>query len=191
MEQQQQQGVISGVFSVVIPGQPVITNFMQIDDSRSYIDVSNPGSVNQLTIFLQQDLPEGLGIGVFYSRSADTTNCEFIGAIGNAQPSDTFHTGWSLNPDLMNLPAIRLIFVADNLASFKDLYDITKENPSLKEYAKKVAQNLVSFMESFDQSAFDVGPNYWVLPNNILDRWYTRFEAKFKHDPTFVLRQGD
>ena len=45
-----------------------------------------------------------------------------------------------------------------------------------------------SYMESFN--AGTAGGDQLVLPSNVLERWFTRFEDRFRRDPDFLVRRG-
>ena len=49
------------------------------------------------------------GVALYYSSPPDYSGMTFVGAIANARPSDIFHTGWSLNPNVNTLSEIKLV----------------------------------------------------------------------------------
>ena len=55
-----------------------------------------------------------------------------------------------------------------------------------EDFAKRVAFNLFRFMESFSSK---VAGDQLVVPGNVIDRWFTRFQEKFRRDPDFLARQ--
>ena len=76
----------------------------------------------------------------------------FVGAIGNMRPSDIFHTGWSLNPNVNIHPEIKLIVTLEPLENIQTQIQVQQETDFNKEYAKKVAQNLFNYLQSFEQN---------------------------------------
>ena len=52
---------------------------------------------------------------LYYSSPPNYAGMTFIGAIANARPSDIFHTGWSLNPDVNILPEVKLVVALESL----------------------------------------------------------------------------
>ena len=54
-----------------------------------------------------------------------------------------------------------------------------------EDFAKRVAFNLFRFMESFGGADGDK----IMVPTNILDLWFKRFQHKFQRDPDFLARQ--
>ena len=57
-----------------------------------------------------------------------------------------------------------------------------------QEYAKRVAMDLYHFMESFNVGT--QGGEHLVLPTNCLERWFLKFDEKYKRDPDFLLHAG-
>jgi ribulose-phosphate 3-epimerase len=56
---------------------------------------------------------------------------------------------------------------------------------SKETFAKRVAMDLFRYMESF-QAATAVSADHMVVPMNVLDRWFTKFQDKFRRDPDFL-----
>jgi Protein of unknown function (DUF775) len=56
--------------------------------------------------------------------------------------------------------------------------------------AHKIAEDLYNFMMSFDTGGA-TGNQTMVVPANIFDRWWKRFEAKVKRDPNFFLKDSN
>lgn len=54
-----------------------------------------------------------------------------------------------------------------------------------EDFAKRVAFNLFRYMESFGGATGDK----IVVPTNVLDSWFKRFQEKFQRDPDFLARQ--
>lgn len=171
------------MFAIVFPGQPVMHNFLQISDTQWTTDVLFSEAVNNLTFFLTNPLPEGYALALSSAFDPYTT-IEFVGAIANERPSDIIHTGWSLKRDSSSKP-IKLLISMELISNIVTLVQNKSHNDIRQVYAKKVALNLFRFMESFNTSSSN--PQLLVLPYDILDRWLTRFETKFRLDPNFVL----
>lgn len=57
-----------------------------------------------------------------------------------------------------------------------------------EEFAKLVGVDLFRFMESFQKTA--VG-DHLVVPANVLDRWFFRFQEKYRKDPDFLSRDKE
>jgi protein Hikeshi len=54
-----------------------------------------------------------------------------------------------------------------------------------EDFAKRVAFNLFRYIESFGGRAGD----QIMVPTNVLDQWFTKFQEKFRRDPDFLARQ--
>mmetsp|Transcript_253 Transcript_253/g.556 ORF Transcript_253/g.556 Transcript_253/m.556 type:complete len:91 (+) Transcript_253:424-696(+) len=59
-----------------------------------------------------------------------------------------------------------------------------------EEFAKRVAMDLFRFLESFNAGTV-VGPDQLVVPANFLDRWFQKFQNKFRRDPDFLTRDAE
>ena len=58
--------------------------------------------------------------------------------------------------------------------------------------AQKIALDLFHFMQSFDTPTHNTNNNNMMMvPTNIFDRWYQRFENRYRRDPNFFLKKSD
>ncbi len=161
-------------FGLAIPGRPVITEFAPDGPGRFFVDIPNPHEISDFCIFLTSPLPQAdHGMSVYYGLAG----WQFVGAISNAKPTAILNPGWALNPDVNSQPAVRLALVFESGPEILTKLQTVEQNDFRKVFAKKVALNLVHFMESFGG-----------IPTAALDRWFTKFEEKFKRDPNFVLK---
>eukprot|EP01066_Platyproteum_vivax_P014838 Platyproteum_vivax@DN6628_c0_g1_i1.p1 len=176
-------------FGIVIPGRPVIVQFVADNapqPTQWITEIETPRDVSDMAVFLSAPLGlPNVGIAVFWS-AAPFENFQYLGAISDLKPSSILSTGWSLNPDVVQLPSLRILLALKSAEELAALIEVTPPLDLRKDYAKKIALNLFRFIESFSQ----VGANGLIqCPNNILDSWFLRFEEKFKKDPSFILRQ--
>lgn len=88
-------------FAVIVPGQAPIAAF-QFTNGIFHFDLANPQGIQYLTIVLTSPIPEGSGLSLHYSLPP-YESMSYMGAISNGKPSDTFSTGWGMNPDVMSL----------------------------------------------------------------------------------------
>ena len=51
-----------------------------------------------------------------------------------------------------------------------------------------MAMNLFHFMESYSTAG---AGDHLVLPTNALERWFIKFDEKFKRDPDFLMHGGE
>ena len=61
---------------------------------------------------------------------------------------------------------------------------------SKETFAKRVATDLFRYMESF-QAATAISAEHMVVPMNVLDRWFIKFQDKFRRDPDFLTRREE
>ncbi len=71
----------------------------------------------------------------------------------------------------------------------------TMKEDSRRTYARCVAQNLYNFMNSYSSDLSTINPynssNYMVVPQDFLDKWFKKFEEKFRRDPNFIFKTTD
>ena len=72
--------------------------------------IANPGQVNVIGFFMNTPVADSTqGASLSYSLPPEYSGMTFIGAIANSRPSDIFHTGWALNPNINQLTELKLI----------------------------------------------------------------------------------
>ena len=80
------------------------------------------------------------------------------------------------------------------MSSLVDIEKTMKED-SRRTYARCVAQNLYNFMNSYSSDLSTINPynssNYMVVPQDFLDKWFKKFEEKFRRDHKFIFRTTD
>jgi len=173
------------MFGIIIPGQPPISNFTQISETQWTLDLPSPSQINNITFYLQSPLPEGYAAALSYSKPPFQA-IEFLGAIANERASDIFHTAWSFNPELQGVEVVKLLVSVEVISSIESLVVDKANNDIRQQYAKKVALNLYRFMESFNRNT-EPQNEVLILPCDVLDKWLSKFDQKFKMDPYFVL----
>lgn len=65
---------------------------------------------------------------------------------------------------------------------------VNKESAKMgarEDFARRVAFNLFRFIESFGSRSGD----QIIAPSNVIDRWFLKFQQKFRRDPDFLARQ--
>lgn len=80
--------------------------------------------------------------------------------------------------------------VSTCVSRVKSLRVSTLASGSKEEFAKRVAMDLFRYMESF-QAATLINAEQMVVPLNILDRWFNKFQDKFRRDPDFLTRAAE
>ena len=94
------------MIGIIIPGNP-LTRGGPITENMVVLDIQEPKNVNNISLFLEQPIPEGFGAALYFSIYP-YNDLQFIGCCANQRPSDIFYTGWSLNPDISNNTPIKI-----------------------------------------------------------------------------------
>jgi hypothetical protein len=212
---QQQQATAAPLgpqtFGLVVSGWPVRTDFHPVDPTgRKFVlrlycpgDLPAPiSSVSELTVFALAPIPLDHGALVYWQieaagtgTNATATGFELLGSITADRPSSVFQTGWSEHEQLLEIASAQSVVVTigvslEPLANVQNLTSSLRDHQQTKLFvAQRVALDLFNFMASFD--AGTGGNQHMVVPKNIFDRWFQRFENRFRRDPTFFLRNKD
>lgn len=95
------------MIGILLPGSPLITGG-PITNNMVVIDVINPKVINNISLFLNEPIPDNYVAAMYYSVPP-FQNMQFIGCVANIRPSDIFYTGWSLNPNVNVYQEIKVI----------------------------------------------------------------------------------
>jgi len=173
-------------FGLIVPGQPVITNFQQGSKGKFSVRLKNPISIDNVCFFFRPGIKmPPLGVVVYFS--IDNKQWHLLGSISSNKPSEIFKTGWSTFPAMAPCKSVTLGISVESIDTVKNLQrGVGRDN---RELAMHVAKNLHSFMTSF---AKPVPPslgisNAIIVPSDIVDRWMTKFKSKYEKDPTFFI----
>ena len=114
---------------------------------------------------------------------------QYLGAVANTMPSDTFSTGFPLKPEFDGVGSVKLCLQAQ---SFEEIANLVRCTDGQKEYSKLVAHNLYNFMMSYHNAEMVVnnanGREFLVLPSDVFTRWMKKFDEKWAKDPNFILK---
>jgi hypothetical protein len=199
------------VVGLIVPGGPVRTDFVPVDPSgtKFALTLNSPGdlpspvaSTGELVCFLVPNahIPPNHGILLYWQLSLQNTpnsatGFELLGCLTPDRPSEIFRTGWSEHDQFLGLthgqPATITIGLSmeclesvNNLASGSSTAASHARRPLV---AQKIAQDLFNFMQSFDTAGMN-GEEEMLVPQNLFERWWKRFETKSKRDPNFFLK---
>jgi hypothetical protein len=205
-------------FGLIIPGHLVRSDFVQVDNLKFSLSLNCPGdicvplqAIRQIVFFVYPaaPVPPNHGVLCYWQISSApaptvplappiSTGFQLLGAVTPESPSAVFNTGWSENEDVINLLSnigssvvtITIGVSLEPLANIKNIGDVDSRIQQGKLFvAQKIASDLFKFMQSFDTGS--AGANMMVVPNNIFDRWFQRFENRFRRDPNFFLKTED
>jgi len=93
------------MLGVLVPGNPIME--IAITGEFSLFEINDPKRINNIGLFLIKPIPDDLGAALFFSVSPYESK-EFIGCVANIRPSDTFYTGWNMNPIVNNQQTIKV-----------------------------------------------------------------------------------
>lgn len=194
-------------FGIIVPGMPVRYDFAPVDGSgtKFALQLQSPGDlpspltlVNEVVGFLGTALPAGQGVLLYWQLvlPQEQSGFELLGALTTDNPSQILRTGWSEHDQFLSIPpqqpvtiniglSIEPLEVVTNLAA-----TATAKNSKRPLVAQKIAQDLYNFMQSFDSSGGNTNGQL-VVPQNIFERWWKRFETKSRRDPNFFLKTAD
>ncbi|KAH0983582.1 hypothetical protein GBA52_010759 [Prunus armeniaca] len=168
-----------------------ISSFSQIDTFHWILDMNTfvgeaYDQVREMCIFLLNNftLPPDKALAVYIQSPG--SSFFFCGAVTVARPSAVLSLPWpepggelQLTADAVPLSAKIGVSVED-LASLPSL-DVTAEK-RIERLAMKVGENLFNFMQSF----CGVDGSKLVVPMDILDRWFKKFQERAKRDPEYL-----
>ncbi|XP_058744783.1 protein OPI10 homolog [Vicia villosa] len=185
------------MFGVVFPNRSFpldISTFAQIDTFHWILDMNTfvgeaYDQVTEICIFLLNSftLPPDKALAVYVQSPGSPF--VFCGAVTIARPSAVLSLSWpepgsgsvlpQLTADAQQLSAKIGVSVED-LATLPSL-DVAGEK-RIERLAMKVGENLFNFMQSF----CGVDGSKLIVPMDILDRWFKKFQEKAKRDPEYL-----
>ncbi|KAF6168569.1 hypothetical protein GIB67_005181 [Kingdonia uniflora] len=185
------------MFGVVFPNRsfPIdISTFSQVDTFHWILDMNTfvgeaYDQIREICIFLLNGftLPADKALAVYIQSPGSPFL--FCGAVSIARPSAVLTLSW---PDPIGGGQLQLTS-ADSApvsakigVSVEDLVTLPSLDvgaQSRVEYlAMKVGENLFNFMQSF----CGVDGSRLIVPMDILDRWFKKFQEKAKRDPDYL-----
>eukprot|EP00884_Botryococcus_braunii_P002350 jgi/Botrbrau1/12115/Bobra.0186s0033.1 len=181
------------VFAVFFVGSsyPITqANFQQVDPTHWVLDVLATVSpayrqLEEISLFLLQPglLEAGLAMALYVSVGG--AEWQYRGYVSSSHPSEVMPLQWP-EPTPSSAPTVQLGVSLEPEAEARQ-----KEGSKLagrQEFAKRVAMDLYRYMESFNEGSLG---DRLLLPTNVLERWFTRFDEKFKRDPDYLMRHGE
>lgn len=205
--QPQQLPVQQPLFGLIIPGKAVLTEFVQVDATKFSLTVQCDGTtvpapslIREIVFFLTNPaaIPPNHGVVIYWQMTSNAnvpTGFALLGAVTAEQPSAVLATGWSENvqiAEMSSAPAPTAITFGLSLEPIENMFNIGAVQSRVEQgklhVARKIAGDLFRYMQSFDTGA---AAQHLVVPNNIFDRWFQRFENRFRRDPNFFLKSDD
>ncbi|KAL8532302.1 hypothetical protein ACS0TY_008775 [Phlomoides rotata] len=185
------------MFGVVFPNRSFpldISTFTQIDTTHWLLDMNHfvgesYDSIREICIFLLNNyaLPPDKALALYIQSPG--SNFLFCGAVTLSRPSAVLSLSWPepggggvpqlTAPDASPLSAKIGVSIED-LAALPSL-DVAAES-KIERMALKVGENLFNFMQSF----CGIDGSKLIVPTDILDRWFKKFQERAKRDPEYL-----
>lgn len=106
-------------FGLLIPGQPMITNF-ECTNNIYHMDLPNPKSVANISLYLTQPIPENYAITLHFSLPP-YNEMQYLGAVANERSSDTFSTGFPFKAEFDAVNTVKLCLQAQSYEEIANL----------------------------------------------------------------------
>lgn len=108
---------------------------------------------------------------------------EYRGCVTVNEPSNTFSLTWPVDE---NGNSFELAEIGVSLEPIEECLQKDNKISGNKEmFAQRVALDLWNFLKSFTTGT----ETHLVVPKDVFDRWYEKFQTKFRRDPDFITRQ--
>ncbi|CAL5371531.1 unnamed protein product [Camellia sinensis] len=183
------------MFGVVFPNRSFpmdISSFAQIDTTHWILDMNTfvgeaYDSIREVCMFLLNglSLPPDKALAVYIQSPGSPFL--YCGAVTVVRPSAVLSLPWPEPGGQMQLTApdaaplsAKIGVSVEDLATLPSL-DVAAEK-RIEHLAMKVGENLFNFMQSF----CGVDGSRLVVPMDILDRWFKKFQERAKRDPEYL-----
>lgn len=205
------------MFGVIVSGRPVLTDAQAVSETQFAFQIPSVPPFSHIVVFLLPGttLPDGTAAAV-YAQLPNTSEFKLLGAIANEKPSAIFKVnnkaggpagggvgdddamidgGAPLNgvaapPLALGISVEPAIQVAANLEQLKAQGStnpklgtemVLRQNPvTTKVLAQRIIKNCYDFLTSWGSGD--------TVPLKAFQAWWTKFESKIEHDPSFLER---
>ena len=164
-------------FGVVVPGRPVLANFVMVDAAKCVASIERPAEVSELCFFLlpAHQLPRSMCAALYYS--VDGANYSVLGSVSAEKPSGIFRLPPASAASWAAASAAQIGVVLEPSTHAQNLDLVGSGVADRRSFARAIARDLMAFVTSFGRP-----------PPDIVDRWLARFDAKYARDPNFFLK---
>ena len=169
------------------------SSFTQVDATHFAIDCFNalgPAPLSKLKdVCLFLNTPNSISQDAalaLYIKLGDGA-WAYRGAVHASHPSAAMSLSWPISEEQQSIPLVSsaaMIGIALEPLS-ECMAKEGSEMGSKEEFAKRVGMDLFRFMESFQ--TVQMGDQL-VVPSNVLDKWFCKFQHRFRTDPDFLTR---
>lgn len=166
------------------------TSLTQIDPTHWVLDLSPFPSpaFHQVSLFLlsPSSLPPNQALSLYFQPNSPTPHAPtptflFCGALTPDRPSAILTLPWPSDSDKSNIGA-KIGVCVEDLTVLPPIKD-EGEGRRGERMALKVGESLFNYMQSF--CGADGGGNI-VVPADILDRWFRKFQERARKDPNYL-----
>lgn len=180
------------MFSVILPGQPCLTNIQNVSANQFAFSFSNSPDFSHIVVFMLpgNQLPDGTAAGVFLQLPGQQ-QFKFLGALANEKQSAIFKVeyGSEKQKGMLNL-GISVEPIANIEQQMMQLKNEQQSNaaaaaktrPSTKVLAQRIIQHAFNFISSFSGNV----AGQEVVPLKSFQDWWTKFERRIENDPSFL-----
>jgi len=170
-------------------------DFVQVDATHWVLDLRqfvgpNFHEVKDVCLFLPNGSVVDSNSALSLYVQAGGSEWEYRGCVCIPRPSEVFPLQWPQGSSDLSMSAQIGV-------SIEPLQAVSHREETVagskEEFAKRVAMDLFRYMESFQDSISGQvvgrrGDNL-VVPANCLDKWFAKFQSKFRRDPDYLTRQ--
>ena len=206
------------MFGVIVSGRPVLTDAQPVSDTQFAYQIPSVPAFSHIVVFLLPGttLPDGTAAAV-YAQLPNTSEFKLLGAIANEKPSAIFKinnkaggpagggvgdedamvdgaaalNGGAVPPLALGISVEPAVQVAANLEQKKaqetanpaagNEMVLRGQNPvTTKVLAQRIIKNCYDFLTSWGTGD--------TVPLKAFQAWWTKFENKIEHDPSFLER---
>jgi hypothetical protein len=168
-------------FQCFVPGGPVIgaEAFQQVDVNRWVVNLSSPTPIGELACFITSPLAPGQALGC-HIASAPFESWHYLGSITSDHPSVVFKTRYVWSAADAVPTAVQFGVVMEQEASLAQS-PAERVSAEVLEAARRIGQDLYTYLASFAVSVNVGGESKIQLPSNALEGWLNRFSDKCRH----------
>ena len=165
-------------FQCFVPGRPIMgaEAFTQVAENRWVVTLNESTPINELACFINQPLPDGMSLGC-HIASAPFETWHYLGLINNEAPSTVFKSRyvWSAADAVPTHVQFGVSLEATSSLVHSPAERVSAE---VLEAARRIGQDLYSFIASFAVTLSVAGEERIQLPAKVLERWLSHFREK-------------
>jgi hypothetical protein len=187
-------------FVMLIPSQPPTSLYTQLSPTQFSTTLHNPLGTSDIVIYLNPavPIPPDYGIVVYSSVASPSSlgipasaapEWKLLGAITTTCPSVILRTGFTTDESVTPTSVVNLGISIEPVSTIANLSSAYEPSENRLHIAKQIAMNLYNYMASFTVPGQPKGQ--MVVPSNVFEMWYSRFEDKYKRDPSFFMKTQD